>query len=255
MTNLMKAEIFKLTRNKTFWVLIATVTGLSTLLHCLIITGWWLLSGTTFDQAGLSEFNALSLFTMPLYFNLIVSTLAGFYVSTEFSQNGVIKNQMMSGNKRMNIFMAKYLVFSLGSFLVTILIPLVTAIIAVLLFEQGDILNLTSLTYLGRAYSLFTLQFLSFTAFVLLFAIVTEDSGKTIIFSLLLSIIMFVIEKLITVPFIKILYENTFFYQFSEVFKNTMTNSEVIQSILIGGVSLITILVAGILIFNRKEIN
>lgn len=255
MTNLMKAEVFKLTRNTTFWILIGTVTGLSILLHCLVIMRWWLLSGTTFDQAGLSEFNALSLFTMPLYFNLIVSTLAGFYISTEFSQNGVIKNQMMSGNKRTNIFMAKYFVFSLGSFLVTILIPLVTAIIVVLLFGQGDVLNLTSLTYLGRAYSLFTLQFLSFTAIVLLFAIVTEDSGKTIIFSLLLSIMMFVIEKLITAPFIKILYENTFFYQFSEVFKNTMTNSEVIQSILIGGVSLIIILVGGILIFNRKEIN
>ncbi|HIY58589.1 MAG TPA: ABC transporter permease [Candidatus Tetragenococcus pullicola] len=157
MKNLMKAEVFKLTRNKTFWVLIATGTGLSILLHCLIITGWWLLSGTPFDQAGLSEFNALSLFTMPLYFNLIVSTLAGFYISTEFSKNGVIKNQMMSGNKRTNIFMAKYLIFSLGSFLVTILIPLVTAIIVTLLFGQGDILNFTSLTYLGRAYGLFTL--------------------------------------------------------------------------------------------------
>src|SRR5699024_1899789 len=100
MTNLMKAETYKLMRNRTFWVLIASMIGLSALLHCLILTDWWLMSGTEFDNVGLSEMNAFTFFTMPLVFNLIVSTLAGFYISTEFSQSGVIKNQIMSGNKR-----------------------------------------------------------------------------------------------------------------------------------------------------------
>ncbi|MFD1385967.1 ABC transporter permease [Oceanobacillus oncorhynchi subsp. oncorhynchi] len=254
MMNLMKAEIYKLSRNHTFWVLIGVVTGLSALLHCLVITDWWLLSGTEFDKAGLSELNALSAFTLLLYFNFIVSTLAAFYISTEFRHNGVIKNQMMSGNKRTNIFMAKYIVFSLGSFLVTVLIPLLTAIILVLLFGQGDILNVANLIYLGRAYSLFTLQLLSFTAIVLLIATLTEDSGKTIIFSLLLSIVMFAIEKFITASFIKMLYEHTFFYQLSEVFTYTMTKDEMIQSILIGFLSLMVILLCGIFIFKRKEI-
>ncbi len=254
MTNLIRAELFKLQRNNTFWVLIGTITGLSVLLHCLIIMDWWLLSGTEFDKAGLSELNALSSFTIPLFFSLIVSALAGFYISTEFSQSGVIKNQMLSGNKRTHIFIAKFLVFSLGSFIVTIVIPLLTAIILVILFGYGDILTLSNLMYLGRAFSLFTLQFLCFTAIVLLIAIATEDSGKTIIFTLLLSIVMFVIEKLITAPFIKILYENTFFYRFSEVLKYTMTSGEIIKSILIGVVSLMVILLCGVFMINRKEI-
>ncbi|WP_102272849.1 ABC transporter permease [Cytobacillus massiliigabonensis] len=254
MTNLIKAEIYKLSRNKTFCVLIVSVIGLSTLLHCLILMDWWLLSGTEFDKAGLSEFNALSPFTIPLFFNLIVSTLAGFYISTEFSHSGVIKNQMLSGNKRKNIFMAKFLVFTLGAFIVTILIPLVTAIIIAILFGQGEILNLTNLIYIGRAYGLFALQFLSFTAIVVLIAITTEDSGKTIIFTLLLTIVMFAVEKLITAPFINMLYENTFFYQFSAVFKHTMTSGDIIKSIFIGVVSLIIILLCGVFMINRKEI-
>lgn len=40
MTNLFRAEIFKLQRNNTFWVLIGTITGLSTLLHFLITTSF-----------------------------------------------------------------------------------------------------------------------------------------------------------------------------------------------------------------------
>lgn len=254
MTNLFKAELYKLARNKTFWVLIGVTTGISALLHCLILLDWWLLSGTQFDTAGLSELNALSPFTIPLFFNLIVSTLAGYYISTEFTQSAVIKNQMLSGNKRTHIFMAKYLVFSFGAFLVTILIPFITAVILVMIFGQADILNLANLMYLGKAYSLFTLQFLSFTAIVLLIAISAEDSGKTIIFTLVLSIIMFAIEKLITTPYIKMLYENTFFYQFNEVFKPSMTGGERLKSTLIGVISLVVTIICGIFMMNRKEI-
>ncbi|HLR70399.1 MAG TPA: ABC transporter permease, partial [Pseudogracilibacillus sp.] len=157
-------------------------------------------------------------------------------------------------NKRAHIFLAKYLVFSLGSLIITLLIPLITAIIVVILFGQGEILTLANLMYLGRAFSLFALQFLSFTAIVLLIAIITEDSGKTILFTLLLSIVMFAIEKLITAPFVKMLYENTIFYQFSEVFKVAMTSGEMLRSILIGVVSFIFIMLCGIFIINRKEI-
>lgn len=254
MTNLIRAELYKLSRNKTFWVLVASVTGLSALLHCLILMDWWLLTGTDFDKAGLSEFNALSPFSIPLFFNFFVSTLAGFYISTEFTQNGVIKNQMLSGNKRSTIFIAKYLVFTLGAFIVTILIALVTAITMVLLFGHGDIISLPNLMYLGRAYSLFALHFLSFTAIVSLIAIAAEDSGKTIIFTLLLVVMMFAIEKLITAPLIQIVYENTFFSQFSEAFRYTLTKAEMIKSILIGVVSFFVIILCGVFMINRKEI-
>lgn len=254
MSNLIRAELYKLQRNKTFWVLIGTITGLSVLLHFLVLIDWWQLSGTEFDQAGLSELNALSVMILPLLFNLIVSSLAGFYISTEFSQGSVIKNQMISGNKRTRIFMAKYLVFSLGSFIVAILIPLLTGLIMVILFGHGDLLNLSNLMYLGRAFGLFTLQLFCFTGIVLLIAIVTEDSGKTILFTLLLSIVMFIIEKFVPSASIKVLYENTFFYQFSQVFKANVTNGEILKSILIGVISLMIILLFSIHIFKRKEI-
>lgn len=254
MTNLLKAEIFKIKRNKSFWLIIAIVTGLSALLHYLIIIDWWMMSGTAFDSAGLSELNTLSTFTTLLFFNLIVSSLAGFFISVEFSQNGVIKNQVISGNKRSHIFIAKFLIFSLGSIIVTILIPVVIGFLIVILFGHGDILNTANLLYLGRAFSLFILQFLGYTAIITVLAMITEDSGKTIIFSILFSIILFVVEKLSKPPFMEMLYEHSIFYQFGEVFKHTMTNGEILKSILIGVVTLIVILLCGIFMINRKEI-
>ncbi|MEG9294840.1 ABC transporter permease [Mangrovibacillus sp. Mu-81] len=255
MSNLMKAEFYKLYRNKTFWVVAGTVTGLSALLHLLIIFDWWQLSGTEFDQAGLSELNALSPFKLPLFFNLIVSTVAGYYIATDFSQSGVIKNQLLSGNRRSYIYLAKLLVFSLASILAAIVIPLVTALITVTITGYGEIFSPSSVMYLERAYCLFTLQFLCFTSIVLLIAVVTEDSGKTILFTLLLSIVMFAIEKLTSEPIIRFLYEHTFFYQFSDAFKISMSTGEVVTSIAIGAVELIVITSCGIFLFNRKEMN
>lgn len=252
MINLIKAEMFKLQRNRTFWALIATVAVLSTILHYLVIIDWWQMHGTVFDRAGLSELDALSTFTVPLFFNLIVSTLAGFFISIEFSSSGVIRNQIMSGYKRSHIFIAKFLVFSLGAIVVTILIPLIAAFI--ILFAQGDGLKLSHALYLGRAYSLFTLQFLAFAAIIMLLAIMTSDQGKTIILSILFTIVLFAVDKLSKPPLLETVYENSIFYQFSEVFKLTMTNGEMMKSILIGVFSCMVFSFCGIIVFNRKEI-
>lgn len=255
MTNFIQAELFKLNRNKTFYVLIFTVIGISALVHYLRMSGWWHMSGTAFDRAGLHELNGLSTFTIPLYFNFIVSPLAGFFIANEFSDSGVIKNQVISGSKRSAIFISKFLVFSLGSVIVTIVIPLFIALTMMFLFGHGEILTASNLMYLGRAFSLFALQFLSFTAIVLWIAMITEDSGKTIIITFVLSFIMFVVEKFIPASMIKSLYELTFFYQFTAVFNFELTTGEIVQSVLIGIISLTVILLCGMFTFNRKEIH
>ncbi|MGN8646756.1 ABC transporter permease [Gracilibacillus sp. HCP3S3_G5_2] len=252
--NQIRVEWFKLQRNNTFWVLIVTSAGLSALLHYLVIIEWWQVHNTPFNQVGLSELNALSTFTVPLYFNLIVSTLAGFFISNEFSQSNVIKNQILSGSKRSQIYLSKYLLFTLGSIVVTIVIPLITAIIEVILLGHGDILTTSSMLYLGRALGLFLLHFLGYTSIILLLAIMMEESGKTIIFSIIFTIVMFAIEKLPKPPFMEMMYENTIFYQFSEVFKFSITNGEILKSILIALVTIIIITMCGIVVFNKKEI-
>lgn len=254
MNNLLRAEMYKLKRNKTFWALLISILGISTLLHYLIVIDWWMITGTPFEQVGLDEFNALATFIVPIFFNLIVSTLVGFFIATEFSQQSVIKTQVISGHKRSHIYLAKYVVVTFGALIVTIVIPLVSAIVISLLFGKVDILTMSNVAYLGKSYGLFTLQFLSFTAIVLIFAIVTEDSGRTIIFTLVLAIIMFILEKYVTNSFVQTLYEYTFFNQINVAFHNTMTSGEIAKSLIIGLIWLIVMLTLGVFIFKRKEI-
>lgn len=254
MINLIRAEIFKLTSNKTFWVLTISIVILSSLLHYLVITDWWMMTGTPFELIGLSEWNALFPFITPLFFNLIISTIAAFCISIEFSKSGVMKNQMMSGHKRSHIFIAKYLIYSIGSFVITVFIPLLTAMLMVLLWESGEIFNQDNISYLARAFSLFSLHFICFTAVVFIIAIFTEDSGKTILFTLLVAISMFVVEKFVTSDMVNQLYEYTFFYQFNKVFHPMISSEDIIQSIVIGVVSFIVIISFGVFAFNRKEI-
>lgn len=254
MNNLIRAEIFKLRRNKAFWAIFAAIAGLSTLMHLLIITDWWYMSGTVFDEAGMSELNALSVYIVPLFFNLIVSTLAGYFISNEYSQTSVIKNQIISGNNRTYIFLAKYIVFTLAAIVVTIVIPFAIGAMIVLLAGDGGIFTDQSLLYLGRSYALFFLHFLSFTAIVMIISVITEDSGRTILYTLFLSIAMFVLEQLVTVMPIRTIYEKTMFYHFDLSFNYSLTSAEVITSMLIGIISLIVLLFVGTLIFRRKEI-
>lgn len=178
MSNLIQAELFKLKRNKSFWVIMGVTTGLSILLYYLVIIDWWMMQNTNFAEVGLSKLNALSPFTTLLFFNLIGSSLAAFFISVDFSVSGVIKNQIISGNKRAHIFLAKFLIYSFGAVMMTVVIPFALGVFMVILLGAGEILSGASFLYLGKAFLLFMLHFLSYTALMTILAIITEVSGK-----------------------------------------------------------------------------
>lgn len=254
MINLLRAERFKLQRNKSFWMILILVTAVSLLFHGLIMSDWWMMSGTAFDEAGLGELNGLALFITPLFFNLAVGSLAGFFISSEFSPSGVIRLQVMSGYKRAMIYLAKYMLFSLGAIIITIVIPLIASGVVAIFIGQGDLLNAQTIQYLIGAYSLFTLQFLGYTAIVMILAILTEDSGKTIIISILFTIVIYIIEQFSYQPVSGFIYELTIFHQLSYAFTPELTPFEVIKSLAIGVISIMIFLAIGIALFNRKEI-
>ena len=48
MINLIKAELFKLKRNNTFWVLMGIVTAFYALANYLVIIDWWQMNNMVF---------------------------------------------------------------------------------------------------------------------------------------------------------------------------------------------------------------
>lgn len=254
MNNLVIAEMFKLRKNKSFWMILSISTGLSALMHYLIIIDWWMMSGTSFNAVGLGDMNALSMFFVPMYFNLMIGTLAAFFISTEFGSRGVIKNQIISGRHRSMIYISKYIVFTAGSVIIGVLIPLFTGLLLNVFTGNLEIFNGENTIYLIRTHLLFTLQYAGFTAMITLLAVLTEDSGKTIIFSVLFTILMFVVDKMPVFNIIEIIYDYSIFQQFNLVLAPTMSAGGIAEAVIVGILTVTVMLAAGCMIFGRKEI-
>src|SRR5699024_12759599 len=92
------------------------------------------------------------------------------------------------------------------------------------------------------------------TEIILFLSIVTEDSGKTIIFYVLFTIVMLLVDIFARPALLNAIYENSIFYQFSSVFNYTMTDGEVLMSIVIALMTMIIVCICGIAIFNKKEL-
>ncbi|SDK53927.1 ABC-2 type transport system permease protein [Jeotgalicoccus aerolatus] len=254
MLNMIQAEMFKLRLNKSFWVILLTSLVLSAVMHYLAITEWWQVYNTPFDAAGLSEMNGLSMFMAPLFFNLMIGTLAAFYISTDFGPSGVIKNQIISGKNRKLIYFAKYIVYSAAAVVIAVLIPAVTGIILNIIMGNGGIFTFETITYLLGAYSLFSLQLLGYTAIISLLAIITEDSGKTIIFSILFTIVMYIVEKMPKSGIIERIYEYSIFQQFNQVLFPELGIESIMTGLAVGLITMTVLLFIGMIVFSKKEI-
>jgi ABC-2 type transport system permease protein len=234
MINLIKAELFKLKRNHTFLVLIGVIAAFYGLGNYLVIIDWWNMS-TGFNDIGLKEFNALEMMKLPMIFNLGISTLAGFFINCEYT-NGTIKNQVLSGNKRSNIYLSKLIVFSLGVVVISVILPVVTAILEIILLGHSEIYTPSAVTYLIRSFSLYTIIIIAYSAIIMFIASLTRESGKTIIITIVMTIILFVVEEMLVIKYeiVRVIYENSIFYQIYQAFNPVITANEITK--LVGGV-------------------
>ncbi len=253
MVNLLRMELFKLSKNRVFWTLAIIATVVFALLHYLITIDWWQLSNR-FVDAGLELFSSFALATTPFYFLLFLSTLAGFFVANDFTI-GVIKNVVMSGNRRSVIFSAKLLIFALGSVILALVCPLLVIFGGKLLFGFGEMTDPSALGYFARAIGLFLLHLMAFIALLMLVALLVEDSGKTIIISVVLAVLISVADVMRPLPgFLETLYHYSIFHHLLDSFRIGMTFADVLQSLSVGIITILVLVFGGNLVFKRKEV-
>lgn len=255
MINLIKAELFKLKRNHTFWVLIGVVAFVYASANYLVIIDWWQMNNTVFLNVGLKEYNAMEMMKLPLVFNLIISTFAGFFINADYA-TGTVKNQVLSGNKRRHIYLAKLIVFSLGSIVTAVMLPVITAISETLLLGYSEIYTSVTVVYLLRAFSLYTFIIIAYSSIVMLIASLAKESGKTIIITVMGTIILYIIEMGFVHKYeiVRIIYQNSIFYQIYEAFRPVITFNEIGKNLLISVSTFIIMAYCGTMIFRRLEI-
>src|SRR5690625_516883 len=143
MTNLLKAEHFKLIRSRVFWVLVSILVALSFLLVFLVfldengtlekmegvkITAEVSEQATEFLPSSGVRFFIEAVHAPDLFITvLLISILGSFLIATE-SSTGVMKNIVSIGYRRSKIYLAKTIVFSLGSVVLILLLTLLLGV-------------------------------------------------------------------------------------------------------------------------------
>lgn len=248
MGNLIKSEWYKLKKDRSFWLL--------TFLLVITSIGYPLL--IVLDEPTLAvkvnDFYQYSVLGGNNYvIKLVPCILAGFFISSEYS-NGTMKNIVASGNSRIQLYFAKLIVFSVGTMVISLILPLLLTGASAVYF---DFYGMPDLGYFLQTIGLTALYGAAFASIMALFATLLADSGKAIgfmlIFFILFDSILYSLANYIS------LFEPVFNYS---VFKllleivniNALSSGEMAKMIVVPVVTFVAFGFLGSILFKKKEI-
>ncbi|CAH1209150.1 hypothetical protein PAECIP111893_02993 [Paenibacillus plantiphilus] len=252
MDNLLKSELFKLRKNRTFWTLIIIILSLA--------ASFVVLTYIDIRMNGEQQVTGLDYLTETFSGNnymikLALSILAGLFMASEY-MNGVMKTIASSGNSRVRIYSAKLLVISFAAIVISLVFPATMLTLGTLLSGFGELPGISSVEYLLRSAGLTFLYAMAFASIVAFFSTVFSDSGQTIgvslIFFLFIDTVLYTLGSYF--PIIETL-DNYFVFKLSmEIGELNIANDVLFK---LAAVPIITYMLFGLLgawIFSRKEI-
>lgn len=248
MDNLMKAEWFKLKKDRSLWTLIIILTAVSLFYPLLIV----------FDDG------ADSIKVMDFYQNTILQgnnyvirlvpcILAGFFISSEYSI-GTMKTIAASGNSRFHLYFAKLIIYSIGAVLISLIFPVIfTGAASVALNFNG----MPEFGYFIGTIGLTILYAIAFASMMALFATIFTDSGKAIGFMLIFFIIFDSALYLLSSvsPIFEVIFNYSVFKLFLDIVNyDTIHSAEMVKLIAVPVITFTAFGILGSILFYKKEI-
>lgn len=247
MGNLYKTELYKLKKDRSF----------RTLLCILILFSLLYPFTTNIDSASKLSLDDYYIYNILSINNDIIKLLpcifAGFFITSEYS-NGTMKSIVSSGNSRLRIYFSKLTMFSIGSVIILIILPIFMTTTAAIRFDFN---GTTDWMFIFKTYGLLTIYGAAFASVMTIIATIFTDNGKTIgfllmFFALINSLLGFIASKL---TFLKTIIKNSVFMQYPNIYKvNQLDHSEVFTLIFVPILTFIVLGILGSLIFRKKEI-
>ena len=247
MNNLVKSELFKLRKDRSFWTLVIGLVLVATLYPLLIFY-----DDSTADVSVKELFAYTALGGNNYIVKLVPCILAGFFISSEYS-NGTMKIMGSSGNSRIRIYFSKLLVFTLGAVIISLVFPIVLTGVGAIFAGFND---MPGLGYMVRASGLTVLYAAAFASIMALVSIIFTDSGKTIgfliLFFILFDSIFYALSQKFS--FIELTFNNSAFKLFMDIGKFNLSNSELFKLAIVPILTYIVLAIVGSLVFHKKEI-
>lgn len=252
MYNLIRVEFYKLRKNRSFWIMLITLAGLSFVYPLLYYYDYVYNGG---NQKSGAEILGIFLSANHLIIKIIVALLAGLYISNEY-MTGVMKSIASSGNTRVRLYGAKLIGFMAGTAAISVVMPIVNMAMGTLLFGFGHLPDGSSEFYLLRVFVLTMLYSAAFASIGALFAAVCMENGKTVGFSMGFFLIGDLALKAIgsKVEFVHTIYEYSIFKGISRIDQPNFAGEEWGALLLVPIMTLIVASVLGMLVFRRKDI-
>lgn len=173
MDNLLKSEWYKLRKDRSFWVLILFLFAFAVLYPLTLQSGQGVNGNDYYRGYILSINNEIV--------RLLPAILAGFFIASEYSM-GTMKSIASSGNSRIRIYFAKLTVFSIGSIIILLILPIFMMFASAIYNGFND---MPEWTFYLQSIGLIALYAAAFASIMALFATLLTDSGKAIGFLLL----------------------------------------------------------------------
>lgn len=252
MYNLIRAEFYKLRKNRSYWIMLIALTGLSLVYPILYYYDYSYNGGM--QKTG-AEILIIFLSANHLIVKMTIALLAGFYICEEYA-TGVMKLMASSGNSRVRLYWAKLIGFTFGAMAVSAILPAASSAMGTSLFGFGHLPDGNSEFYLLRVFGLTMLYTAAYASIGALFAAVFMDGGKTVGFLMGFFIFGDLALKALgsKVEWLQTIYDYSIFKGVSVLFQPSIGSGEWGSLVLVPIVTFIAAAVLGILVFRKKDI-
>lgn len=247
MGNLLKSELFKLKKDRSFRTLTLILIAVAVLIPLIIL----FIDGSELLRIDELYINILGRNNYVL--KLVPCLLAGYFISSEYSI-GTMKSIASSGNSRIRIYFSKLMVFTFGAIIISVILPIVMIGTSAIYFQFN---GMPDLKYFVQTIIFIMLYAAAFASIMMVFSIIITDSGKTI--GLLLCIfllfdgVMYMLG--IKFTFIEHIYNYSVFKLSYDIINiNAMEDIEVFQLTLIPILTYLSFGLLGVFAFLKKEI-
>jgi len=252
MYNLIRAELFKLRKNRSFWTMLIAFAVLS-LAYPLLYYFDHRSSGQ--PQFTGAEFLISFISSNAYVIKLGVAMLAGFFISNEYA-SGIMKTIASAGHTRDRLYAAKLIGFASGAILLSLVFPIVSTLEVSLLSGFGQLPDESTAFFLPRVLGLTLLYTAAYAAIGALIAVIMTDSGKTIgaslIFFLMIDIVLAGIGS--KIDFIGTVYDYSIFKLIGDIGKPSIDSGDILPLLLVPLLTIVLCALVGIAVFRRKDI-
>lgn len=269
MSNLLRAEWYKLFRNKAFWILSLIVIGLTfllVLLPYLDYRGMLDETGVTvelhdkataaYPLSGIKLFIE-SIHSPDLFLAVLLISILGVFFITNENANGTIKNLVSIGYQRQKIYLSKLIAFVSGSVALVLLFSISFGIFGSLFFEIGAWPDSELLINAGKFLLLSILFIIAFAAIAMFFSIMPRGTGVGLLLSVGFYLVAGAGLRMLSYNYqiAEKIQKYAVYYRYSTLADNDLSLANVFELTMIPFSTAVIFIVLGLIVFQRKDIS